>query len=203
MTGRRVSAIVLAGGRSSRFGRDKLAEPLDGRPLLHHAIDAVRPIAGEVLVVVSPDGAPALPRDVILVRDRSAFEGPLAGLLAGLDATDADVVLVTGGDMPALVPEVIEALLTALEARGCEASVLAHGGRPRPLPMVLRREAALDAVVRLLDNDERRLGALTEDLVTAVIDEAVWRGLDPGAATLLDIDTPDDLRRTHETPAGG
>ena len=38
-----VAAIVLAGGRSSRFGRDKLAEPVDGRPLLDHAIDAVRP----------------------------------------------------------------------------------------------------------------------------------------------------------------
>jgi molybdopterin-guanine dinucleotide biosynthesis protein A len=203
MTGRRVSAIVLAGGRSSRFGRDKLAEPIDGRPLLHHAIEAVRPIATEVLVVVSPDGAPTLPHDVVLVRDRSAFEGPLAGLLAGLDASDADVVLVTGGDMPALVPEVIEALLAALEARGCEAAVLAHGGRSRPLPMILRREAALDAVVRLLDNDERRLGALTDDLVTVVIDEAVWRALDPAAVTLRDIDTPDDLRRTHETPAGG
>ncbi|MGH2474787.1 MAG: NTP transferase domain-containing protein, partial [Candidatus Limnocylindrales bacterium] len=30
----RIGAIVLAGGRSSRFGRDKLAEPMDGRPLL-------------------------------------------------------------------------------------------------------------------------------------------------------------------------
>jgi molybdopterin-guanine dinucleotide biosynthesis protein A len=203
VTGRRVSAIVLAGGRSSRFGRDKLAEPIDGRPLLHHAIDAVRPIATEVLVVVSPEGVPKLPHDVVLVRDRSAFEGPLAGLLAGLDATDADLVLVTGGDMPALVPEVIEALLAALEARGSEAAVLAHGGRSRPLPMVLRRELALDAVVRLLDDGERRLGALTDDLVTAVIDEGVWRALDPGAATLRDIDTPDDLRGTHETPAGG
>ena len=40
-----VSAIVLAGGASTRFGRDKLAEPVDGRPLLHHAAEAVAAVA--------------------------------------------------------------------------------------------------------------------------------------------------------------
>ena len=44
MTEPTVTGLVLAGGRSSRFGRDKLAEPIDGRPLLWHAIDAVRPL---------------------------------------------------------------------------------------------------------------------------------------------------------------
>jgi molybdopterin-guanine dinucleotide biosynthesis protein A len=40
-----ISVAILAGGRSSRFGRDKLAEPIDGQPLLSRVIDAVRPIA--------------------------------------------------------------------------------------------------------------------------------------------------------------
>ena len=38
---KRIGAIVLAGGRSSRFGRDKLAESIDGRPLLDRAVEAV------------------------------------------------------------------------------------------------------------------------------------------------------------------
>jgi molybdopterin-guanine dinucleotide biosynthesis protein A len=41
----RISAIVLAGGRSSRFPGDKLAAELDGRSLLARAIEAVRPVA--------------------------------------------------------------------------------------------------------------------------------------------------------------
>ena len=79
-----VAVIVLAGGRSSRFGRDKLAEPLDGRPLLDHAIDAARRMATEVLVVVAPGSAPAVPAGVQVVHDAQAFEGPLAGVAAGL-----------------------------------------------------------------------------------------------------------------------
>ena len=51
------SPIVLAGGASSRFGSDKLAAPLDGRPLLHHALDAVAAVADHVIVVVGPGQA--------------------------------------------------------------------------------------------------------------------------------------------------
>ncbi|MFN8623891.1 MAG: NTP transferase domain-containing protein, partial [Chloroflexota bacterium] len=47
-----VSAIVLAGGRASRFGADKLAASLDGVPLLHHAVRAVSAVPGATEVIV-------------------------------------------------------------------------------------------------------------------------------------------------------
>jgi molybdenum cofactor guanylyltransferase len=188
-----VTAIVLAGGRSSRFGRDKLAEPIDGRPLLDHAIDAARPFAARILVVAAPDAAPIVPEGATLVHDPAPFEGPLAGLLAGLRATTDKVVLATGGDTPSLVPAVIESMLKALDVAGVEAVALEHDGRRRPLPIVLRREPATAAAARLYADGERRLRALTEVLVTEVIAESTWRMLDPDAVTLHDIDTPADL----------
>ena len=96
-----LAAIVLAGGRSSRFGRDKLAEAIDGRPMLA-ACDRCRAARSstEILVVVAPDMSPGIPNDALLVHDDQAFEGPLAGVAAGLDATDADIVVIVGGDMP-------------------------------------------------------------------------------------------------------
>lgn len=193
MSERRVSAIVLAGGRSSRFGRDKLAEPIDGRSLLDHAIDAVRPFAGEVLVVVAPGGRPAVQPGVTVVHDRSPFEGPLAGLLAGLGIAGASVVLVSAGDMPDLVPAVVERLLASVDQDGCEAAVLAHDGRAGPLPLVIRRDPAREAAVRLVGTGERRLGALLDALATTVVAEVVWRPLDPLGLSLRDIDTPADL----------
>jgi len=116
MSARGVSAVVLAGGRSSRFGRDKLAEPIDGRPLLSYAVEAVRPFATEVLVVVAPGSAPgpAFPDGVTLVHDPVAFEGPLAGLLAGLEAAREPTILVVGGDMPTLVGAILAAMLAEL-----------------------------------------------------------------------------------------
>ena len=188
-----VTAIVLAGGRSSRFGRDKLAEPIDGRPLLDHAIQAVRPVASRILVVVAPGAAPALPTGTTLVHDPTPFEGPLAGLLAGLREADDPVVLAVGGDTPDLVVAVVESMLEALDSAGADAVVLEHDGRARPLPMVLRREPAAAAAAGLYAQGERRLRALTEVLATSVIPEGAWQALDPEALTLRDIDTPADL----------
>jgi molybdopterin-guanine dinucleotide biosynthesis protein A len=102
MTARRVTGVVLAGGRSSRFGRDKLAERIDGRTLLDSAIDGVTPASIEILVVAAPDAAPDLPAGVRLVHDPVAFDGPLAGVAAGLRAAHDSIVLVVGGDMPTL-----------------------------------------------------------------------------------------------------
>jgi molybdopterin-guanine dinucleotide biosynthesis protein A len=192
VTDRRVSAIVLAGGRSSRFGRDKLAEPIGGRSLLDHAIDSVRPFAPQIIVVGAPDAAPALSADVTLVRDPIAFEGPLAGLLAGFGASKEPVVLVIGGDMPSIVGAVVDSMLEALGPT-VDAVVLEDEGRPRPLPMVLRRDPAVEAATDLYATGERRLRALTEHLETHAIPEATWRLRDPSGLTLHDIDTPADL----------
>ncbi|MDO8483505.1 MAG: molybdenum cofactor guanylyltransferase [Candidatus Limnocylindrales bacterium] len=194
MSRRRVSAIVLAGGRSSRFGRDKLAEPIGGRALLQHAIDSVRPFASEVLVVVAPDASPEVASDVLVVHDPSPFEGPLAGLLAGLGRAREPTVLVIGGDMPSVMPAVVECVLASLESTGRDAAVLDHAGQARPLPMAIRRDPARAAAARLIEAGERRLRALTDALATTVIAEATWRALDPDGRTMRDIDTPDDLR---------
>jgi molybdopterin-guanine dinucleotide biosynthesis protein A len=196
MSTRRVSAVILAGGRSSRFGRDKLAEPLDGRPMLDHVIEAVRLLATEILVVAAPDSNPRLPQGATLVHDPVAFEGPLAGVLVGLGAARESIVLVVGGDMPALVGAVIESMLQALDALEkpeTEAVVLEHDGRGRPLPLVLRREPALAAAQGLFTAGERRLRALPGALATATIPEPAWRTLDRGGHTLRDIDTEEDL----------
>ena len=193
MIDRRVSAIVLAGGRSSRFGRDKLSEPLDGRSLLEHSIAAVRPLSNEVLVITAPLGAPTVDDDVRVVHDSAPFGGPLLGLAAGLAAASEGIVLVIAGDMPEVEPGVIGLLLDALDDASVEVAVLAEGDRLQPLPMVLRRDPARAALERLVDAGERRLGAITDAIPRAVIAEAVWRELDPEGRTLRDIDTPADL----------
>jgi len=188
-----ISAVILAGGRSTRFGRDKLLEPVDGRPLLHHAIDAVRSVATEIVVVAAPGAGPLLPDGAVIVHDPVAFEGPLAGLCAGLGAAREPVVVVVGGDMPSLVRAVLESMVAELERSGADVVALEHDGQTSPLPMVLRRASGLAATGRLLDAGERRLGAVIEELEARVVAETSWRDLDPDARTVRDIDTEADL----------
>ena len=71
-----LGAVILAGGRSRRFGRDKLAEQIDGRPLLDHAIEAVRPLVSGIVVVVAPEATLDVPEGVAWSTTPSPSRAP-------------------------------------------------------------------------------------------------------------------------------
>lgn len=188
---------MLAGGGSVRFGRDKLAEPYQGSPLLHHAVLRLAEICDEVVVVLAPGAETVgLPPGVRATFDPTSGEGPLAGLQAGLlAAATADLVIVAGGDMPDLRTPVLREMLRVAEEARVDAVALADGDRFRPLPCVLRPPAAADAAHSLLHAGRRRLRDVLSSLHTAIIDEPTWTALDPDRRTLFDIDEPGDLLR--------
>ncbi len=191
--------IVLAGGRSHRFGRDKLSEPLGGRALVRHAIEALTDVCDEVLVAVAPldDSGVPLPPHVRVVRDAEAHGGPLMGLLTAARATSRELLLVVAGDMPFMVPDVLRMQLQAL-AGGHEAAVLGRADQDalQPLPLALRRAALLRAAEQPAYEEQpsrRSLRALLEGLDAVVIPEAEWRLRDPEGLTTRDVDRPEDL----------
>lgn len=200
---RAVAGIVLAGGRSRRFGEDKLARPVDGRPLLHHAIHALVGLVSEVLVVVAPGAQPALPTSlpvaIRVVHDPEAFGGPLVGLGAALAAATHPLAIVVGGDMPRLVPAVLARLVVAVQTGGPGGAV-AHaailevaGDRIQPLPTVLDVDVARDVSRRVIDAGGRSLRALLLEMGPVVVPATVWREIDPTGATVADIDLPAEL----------
>ncbi len=213
------AGIVLAGGRSSRYGADKLAASMpDGRSLLAWTVAAVAEACDSLLVVLDPTSSVpwGLPVHAVALRDPSAFEGPVAGLaialewLAGPAAPDAeqgdDFAVVVAGDMPTLVPAVLRALIDALEqdapagglatAPDCarlEAELQRDGSTMAVFPFAVRRDPARAAVEAALRSDERRMRSVLGRLTTAVLATAEWRPLDPTGATLVDVDRPSDL----------
>jgi molybdenum cofactor guanylyltransferase len=191
-----VDGVVLAGGRSRRFGRDKLAEEYRGRPLLQHPVSRLLEVCGRVVVVLSPDGPePPMPAGapVEFARDATEGEGPLRGLSAGLEVADADWIVLTGGDMPDLQPAVLREMLRAGLETGVVAVSLSDGGKERPLPCVLRSVPAAEAVGALLQTGRRSLRDLLAAVATVVIDEPTWTALDPERRTLADVDEPGDV----------
>ena len=211
------SGIVLAGGRSTRFGRDKLAEPFDGRPLVDHAIGTVAAIASEVILVVPPDAVTSTDRSaearippddswssaassrgsharLVVIHDPESYGGPRIGLLAGLGAAREPLAMVVGGDMPGLHPEVLALMLARLEAMSdVDAVALDDGGRIRPLPLAVRVGAGTAAASAAVGRGARSLHALLDGLRIDTLTERTWRALDPGGDTLRDIDHPSDL----------
>lgn len=197
-----ITGIVLAGGRSSRFGSDKLVARVDGERLLDRAAAALAEVAAEIVVVTEPGASREPPMagsvPVRVVADPEPFGGPLVGLLAGLEAASEPIVVVIGGDMPSVVPAVMRLLAARLvNDPSRDAATLEARGRLVPLPIALRTGAATAAARRLIGDGERRLRAIAERLPTAVLSEGEWRPLDPGGTTLRDVDEPADLRESQ------
>ena len=190
-----ISAIVLAGGRSSRFGSDKLHALIDGRALLDHAIAGVSAVASDVVVVVGPDTQVGAVGGARVVRDPVPDEGPLVGLVAGLEAVREPIAIVAAGDMPTLDADVLRLMVRTLQLgdEGIAAIALEWRGRLQPLPVALRTGATTATAARLVEDGERSLRGLFERLPTRLIDEAAWRPLDPEGTTLRDVDVLSDL----------
>jgi len=187
--------IVLAGGRASRFGGDKLSAREGSRSLLALAVEALSAVCEEVVVAVAAGyRPPPLPPAARLVTDPEPYRGPVMGLLSGAMATDRRLLVVAGGDMPALVPDVLRQLLAAV-ATTHQAAVLGLGPEcaVQPLPLALRRSTVLERFWDPGSSGGRSLLWLLRSLDCFVIPEDAWRIADPLGMTLRDVDRPEDL----------
>jgi molybdopterin-guanine dinucleotide biosynthesis protein A len=95
-----LAGAVLAGGRSTRMGRDKARMVVDGVPLWRRQRGVLESAgAGRVVVVLRPRQR-SLGRRRDEIRDRLSDHGPMAGLQAALADTRADWLAVLAVDMP-------------------------------------------------------------------------------------------------------
>jgi len=199
------TGIVLAGGRAARFGADKLTEPVDGNALLDRAIDAVWAVADEVIVAgrVVAGRSPSIRS----IPDSEPFGGPLAAMRDAIRLARGTAGVVVGGDMPDLVSGVLRLMIERLEAEPSVDAVIlgrpdagsdrgSDPGAPRAvLPVAIRVEAAGAAADGALSGGRRSLHSLLDHLAWIELPAPAWLGLDPGARTLLDVDTRADLER--------
>jgi molybdenum cofactor cytidylyltransferase len=179
-----IAGLVLAAGEGARFGSEpKLLAPLEGRPLLEHAIEAACAVpALDVVVVVLGAHADEIRAGVDFGRAQPLVcldwhEGQAASLRRGVGAIawGADKIVVTLGDEPLVSTEVIARL--AGEEPPARAT---YGGRPGH-PVVLGREEM--SAVRGLHGDQGARGLLAT--ATAVECGQLCSG--------RDVDTPQDL----------
>lgn len=105
------SAVILAGGKSSRMGRDKAWLPLVGQPLLARQIELVRELAPEEIFISGRTVTDYTSFGCPVLTDEFADAGPLAGIAAGLEAASAPLVLVLAVDMPEMTSAMLRELL--------------------------------------------------------------------------------------------
>jgi molybdopterin-guanine dinucleotide biosynthesis protein A len=190
-----LTAIILAGGKSSRMGSNKALLEVDGMPLVQRVYQLVRPWCDEVLL--SGDVRALVRGGARGVSDRYPGCGPLAGIHACLDASRTEHNLVVACDMPNIDRYAIFALLAQSHGVDIVASSFG-GGRVEPLLAFYRRRVALVAQA-LLQADRLAVRGLFDECPTRIHEF-------PGASWYRNLNTPDEyhhyVSETRTSQAG-
>jgi molybdopterin-guanine dinucleotide biosynthesis protein A len=192
-----LTVVVLAGGRSTRFGADKRSADLDGRTLLDRALETAREASPNVLVSLAA-GQPWTDHQAVRpVFDDLADAGPLAGIVSALGAATTSLVVFLPVDMPGVPSDLLKFLAARCDGPGL---ALRDATGPCPLPCCYRR-SALPALQSALEEGLRSLHQAAARAGTTFLDVSEVADLGDSAGLLGNVNTPADLLRIRRPGA--
>jgi molybdopterin-guanine dinucleotide biosynthesis protein A len=186
------------------MGRPKAALPFGNATILDRLITELSPAFAELIVVAAPaevesaDMGEILARwedRIRLIRDREAFNGPVAAVIRGLRAAQHPIVFACSCDLPLLRSSV--ALKLCAMIGELDAAIPEIAGKSQPLYAAYRRRSA-DLIEAITGEGESRLTAITGRLKVRRADAAELRVIDPELHSFVNVNTPDDFARALE-----
>jgi molybdopterin-guanine dinucleotide biosynthesis protein A len=209
-----VTGIVLGGGRARRMGgsQSKLLIHIGGKLVLARIADTLKMVCSELVLVVRPgqdDDVPDLgiALNMYVVTDTTPYEGPLAGIHAGLTASTTPLSFVVAGDHPFVSRTLVTAMAATASADGpknLSAVVPRTDGILHPLHAVYPREQWVPYFAHAMSKGEssprrviEKAAASDYPPVTIFTDEDLER-TDPRRISLHDIDTPENLNTARK-----
>jgi molybdopterin-guanine dinucleotide biosynthesis protein A len=189
-----VWGYVLAGGGSTRFGRDKALVKIDGKSMLLRMCELLRDVCGDERVVVAPGKHADL--NVTTLADRWPGEGPLGGIITALRATAEtgnvrEWNLIVGCDMPFLTREWLSYLAERALASPAEVVVPRSANGLEPL-CACWRGSQTETLQRAFDGGIRKVTEAMKQLQMEIIDESDWKRFDGAGRLFWNMNTVAD-----------
>ena len=189
-----VTTIILAGGKSSRFGRNKALEMVDDKNLIQRVIERVMPISCQIIVAGSvwQPGFPSA-SSIQYKLDLYPDKGPLGGIYTGLLASESFHNLVVACDMPFLNVNLLRYML-----RICPgfAAVVPFTDRIQPLHAAYTQDC-LDNMQAALKNHRLGIARFLDTVTVKYIMKEECQRLDPNLLSFFNINTEADLARAN------
>lgn len=186
-----IQPVVLVGGRSRRFGRDKLRELVDGDMLVDRSIGALRSVFGPRVAIVGECDPDVAARGDRVLEDAHPGAGPIGGVLSALRVVGMDV-FVLPGDLLAIDSSAIRALIDARGAAGSEiCSIIARTDRPEPCIGIYRFGAA-----RWL---ERAIAGSNHGLLASIPDRMRLEVQLAPRPEIVNVNHPEDLAGARDS----
>ncbi len=186
---RQIAAFILAGGESSRMGRDKALLELDGVPLILRTARLVEAAVGPPAVIGNPEAYKSL--GLRLIADDWPGAGPLGGIATALRASDAPWSLVVACDLPYLTRDWLDYLIARALASQMDAVVPMNALGAEPLCAIYHRRC--EPVIReALERGTRKVTDGLKDVRIETIAPAEWKAFDSEGLLFKNMNSPED-----------
>lgn len=187
-----VTGVILAGGSSSRMGRNKALLEIDGERIIARVYRTLAALFHEVVIVTNtPEEYDFLP--CRKVADIHPGAGSIAGLQAGLAASRTEQIFVAACDMPFLSPDLIRLLCSA--AAGSDATVPLNGeGLREPLHALYRR-STLNAIQAAINNGDKSILHLLDSIATRLVPQEEFSSIAGALESFRNLNTIDEYNK--------
>ena len=167
------TAIILAGGKSSRMGTEKGMLSINDQTMLEHICKQLRGTFSQILISAG-DAEKYSFAGFEVVRDKTPGQGPLMGIASALEASANEINFVVACDIPHIEMDCVRKMLT--EARGADIVVPTTGDKKYEPLFAIYRKSALDAIKRTLRKGERKISEVFDKCEVKYIDlgKADW-----------------------------
>lgn len=142
--------LVLAGGKSTRMGRDKGLLSYHDKPQREYLYQQMRPLCREVYLSIRPEQKETIPRGFKFITDENKYRGPLNGLLSAHHAFPDAAWLVVACDLPLVDRGVLQYLLERRDPQAvATAFATRKSGLPEPLAAIWEPHGLRQAEIHL------------------------------------------------------
>ena len=185
-----VSGVILAGGRSTRMGRDKRCLPWNGVNLLDSICAVLDPLFDELIIVTAASDYELRSASVRSITDEIPGKGSIGGLFSGILHSHNPYSFVVACDMPYLHSGVVERICLSPPADLVVVHLL-HGIQPLHARYSKKCLPYLEEMIR---KDHLKIQDLfcNSALSTIVLDETQLSDLDPHLRSFINVNTPSD-----------
>lgn len=185
-----VTGVVLAGGKSSRYGKNKTLEHFKGERLIDRAVAFLKPHTQPVFII-GQDLSPYYGVSAVLLQDVVPRQGPLGGIYTALLFSPNEWIFVRAADMPFFVPGLFSLMSRYADDR-FDVIVPAWDGFYEPLLAFYSRRC-IPAIAEALRGERRQIVSVFGELRVKEVSLREWRSVDPEGLSFKNINTPEDM----------
>ena len=192
-----MTSIILAGGKSSRLGKNKALQVIDGKSLIQWVVDRLATLSTEIVIVTA--GGEAIPChstvEIKTVADIYPGKGPLVGIYSGLISSSSSRAVVVGCDTPFLNVSLLKYMTQMCSIY--DVVVPRIEDKLEPLCAVYSENCS-GPIQRLLEQGELRIDKLFSLVKVKYVEEDQINRFDPGHLSFFNINSQADLDRARK-----